>query len=94
MDRAGQLLGEGLIDQPLARHAIESGKPRRNRGDMEMAFAAFPRPGMTRMLGRIVSNFELRRLQRLFQLAANAICDNGQNRLLCCDKPCILWRGS
>lgn len=90
MDRPRQLLGQGAVNQPLARHPVEAGKPRRNHADVEMAFAAFARPGMAGMAGRIVANLKLDWLQRLFQLAANTVCDNSQNRLLTCDKPRIL----
>ncbi len=67
MDAAGQQVGEGVIDQPLARYAVQSGKGGTFDLDREMAFARAVVAQMAGVKVAVVAHDEVRRAERLRQ---------------------------
>lgn len=63
MQPGAELLGQQTIDQPMARHPVQSVKPRTCDGDIEMRLPSAPksfRPGMMGMTGAVILDFEHR----------------------------------
>lgn len=63
MQSGAELLSQQTIDQPMARHPVQSVKPRTCDGDIEMRLPSAPksfRPGMMGMTGAVILDFELR----------------------------------
>lgn len=63
MQSGAELLSQQTIDQPMARHPVQSVKPRTCDGDIEMRLPTAPksfRPGMMRVTGAVILDLERR----------------------------------
>lgn len=75
MDGAGQLVGQGLIDQAVHGYPCETCKARRHDLDGEMALALRTRARMTRMQMTVIGDLELQGCQALLQDRLDTLFD-------------------
>ncbi len=74
MDRSGQFLSEGLIDQPLTLHSRQPLKGFGNNRDGKVAFAPGPGAGMAFMVVAVIHDLQ--------PLGRKGFCQTGNDRLL------------
>lgn len=63
MQSGAEFLSQQTINQPMARHPVQSVKPRTCDGDIEMRLSTAPksfRPGMMRVTGAVILDLERR----------------------------------
>lgn len=77
MDALGEQVGESVIDQPLARDAVQSGESRAFDLHREMAFARPIIPQMAGVEVAVVGHDEMRRAERLRQAVGDDVSERG-----------------
>lgn len=73
MNRSCEFLGKGGIDRPLTVEPGFTGEGLGDNQDVEMAFPAVRRAGMSGVRGRFVGDLEPHRLERGPQLCCNPV---------------------